>query len=171
MNELDEDALPFITPMIRGHGKHLHEHGQTVVASWASKIALALHLTTSNDQLPPTEQYREIARTHRPPAWTFVWLAAYQGLSRLGFQEGHLLVMEDPSGEFDAHVATILVGHLLLQVFGYVGEEMTLEHGRRMRDSTFQIWPYVGPIVWPPKRLVNERDLTAFTRRFAPRKV
>jgi hypothetical protein len=76
MNDLENAARPFLTPLIQGRGRHLHETGQALLAAWAAKTALALHLTTPENGAP-LEHYREIANTHLAPAQTLVWLAAH----------------------------------------------------------------------------------------------
>jgi hypothetical protein len=161
MNDLDTQALPYLKPMIQGTGKHLHEGGQTHVAAWASKVALAFHLVNP-ERDAPIDHYREIEVTKLPPRWTIVWLAAYEDLPRVGYQNGYLLRLDDA----DCHAATILIGHLIVQVFGHTGkEEMTWE-GPAWDKALVRVWPYAASVVWPPKLVITEQHLGSLMERF-----
>lgn len=168
MNDLENQARPFLIPMIRGHGKHLHQTGQELVASWCVKTALAVHLTTA-EKAAPVEHYREIARTHRPPSDTWVWLAAYDGGQNIARHHSTALELEAESFTAYGYATTLAVGHFAFQVAGYSGaeEEVTFAEGPAGGQAKLRIWPYTGrTVIWPPRLVLDQTSFDAFAAAF-----
>jgi hypothetical protein len=143
MAQLEDAAKPYLTPLIQGRGRHLHETGQTLVAAWAAKTALAVHLTTP-EKGAPVEHYREMTATHRAPAQSQIWLGAFDAASFHAYHESHLLDLRTDTLQASGYKTTLAVGHLVVQVSGYSGieEEVTIAKGRAWRQATLQIHPF-----------------------------
>jgi hypothetical protein len=165
MNDLENEAKPFLTPMIQGRGRHLHPHGQAVVAAWAVKMALALHLTTPEKAAMPVH-YREITETHRAPRQTWVWLAAYTGW-RAAYHHSSQLRLDSSTHSAAGYATTLAIGHLVFQVFGYSGIEDGVTIARRTwARATQTIHPFEGSIVWPSSTVLDEQGLMALSTAF-----
>lgn len=164
MNDLENAARPFLIPMLQGHGKHLHRGGQELVAAWAVKTTLAVHLTTP-EKAAPEEHYREMSRTHRPPPDTYVWLAAYDGSGPIAYHQSSELSGETPTGlPVKGYATTLAVGHFVFQVVGYEGldEEVTFTAQGDLAQVVLGIRPFTGRIVWPPQGVLSWDALQAF---------
>jgi hypothetical protein len=166
MNDLENEARPYLTPMIQGRGIHLYREGQTAVASWAVKTALAVHLTTP-ERAAPAEHYLEITATRRPPGQTQVWLAAFDG-SVAAHHRSSELSLDTPTDHADAYATTLSIGHLIVQVFGYVwAEDIAVRPGGTWAQATQGIWPIRGePVNWPPSVVLDAQLLGALARVF-----
>jgi hypothetical protein len=163
MDEMDDRAIPFIGPMMGGRRISLIKHGQEQVAAWASKVTLGLLLTMPRDAPEaPIEHYREIPVTKLPPVWTSVWLAAYEDLPRVGYQEPFVRIMPG----VHAYGATILLGTMIVQVLGSVGEQPVTWETSTWDPATQRIWPYRSTVDWRPDYVIQERNLSAFCGRF-----
>src|SRR4051812_36711425 len=44
MNDLENDAKPYLATLVRGRGRTLYSKGQTALAAWATKTVYALRL-------------------------------------------------------------------------------------------------------------------------------
>lgn len=159
MSRLETGAAPYLTPLIQGQRKHLDETEQELIAAWAAKTALALHLTTP-EKGAPVEHYREMATTHRAPVQSVVLLAAYDAALYAAYHESHLLDLITPTLDADGYWTTFAVGHLVVQVFGYRGVEDVITVSKR--DTTLQIHPFERSITWPPPIVLNAAGLDAF---------
>ncbi len=166
MSELETKARPFLTPLIQGRGRALHRGGQSLLAAWSVKTALALQLTTP-DPAAPQEHYRYISTTGIPPRQALVWLGAYEG-HRAGFHHGSKLRLDSPTFSTNGYGSTIIVGHLVVQVLGYTGieDEVTVTKRGAWAQATQQIWPYVDSFVWPPRLTLDESLIVPFAQVF-----
>jgi hypothetical protein len=166
MSRLEGRAKPRLTPMIQGHGgKLLLPESQEVIAAWAVKTALALHLTTP-EQGAPQAHYHEIARTHRPPANARVWLAAYEDW-RAAYHHSSLLKLTTDRLSGDGYVTTLTVGRLCLQVVGWVGvEESVTWESEAWARAVLSIFPPTDPVVWPPPLILDDPAMLAFSMRY-----
>jgi hypothetical protein len=166
MNDLENEARPYLTPMIQGRSIHLYREGQTAVASWAVKTALAANLTTP-EKPAPTEHYREITATRRPPRQTQVWLAACDG-SVAAHHRTSELSLDSGTDHADGYATTVSIGHLAVQIFGHIWvEDITVRPSSAWAQATQQIWAINGePVIWPPSIVLDISGLAALARRF-----
>lgn len=164
MNDLEKAGRPFLIPMIRGHGTHLHRDGQELIAAWAVKTALAVHLTTP-EKAAPEDHYREMSRTHGAPRDTYVWLAAYDGSGPIAYHQSSELSGETTTGlPVKGYATTLAVGHFVFQVVGYEGlhEEVTFTAQGNLAQVVLGIRPFKGSIFWPPQGVLSWDALQAF---------
>src|SRR4051794_31220769 len=80
MARLEAEAKPFLTTMIRGHGRTYYERGATVIATWLIKTALVAG-SKFEPRLPATV-YHDFYRDQSPSENTRIWL----GLSAHRYQ-------------------------------------------------------------------------------------
>lgn len=157
MEASENAARPFLTSMIVGNRRTYYEHGQTVLAAWAVKTALALHLAIPDADPLPEGHYRALAANpERPPEATQVFIAAYEGPFHAHCKP-RLFTMETSAGTAaDGYVMTFFVRHAVFQVFGYVHEEpIALTKRGTLAHATAQIWPVLGPVEFPPRLILQ----------------
>jgi hypothetical protein len=166
MHELETEARPHLTPMIQGRARYLHKRSQASVAAWATKTALALHLTTP-EKGAPQAHYREMATTHRAPRQTQVWLAAYQG-QHAAHHHSSLLELTTHARSANGYGTTLAVGRLVVQVFGYVGieEGVTVTKRGAAEQATLEIHPFEHSLIWPPHLILDDASLRSFAATF-----
>jgi hypothetical protein len=76
MNDLEEAARPYLTSMIQGRGRVLHEAGKETVARWAFKTALMLDLgQEAKFRSIPLDDYVAFYEAEGLLPDTHVWLA------------------------------------------------------------------------------------------------
>jgi hypothetical protein len=72
-----------------------------------------------------------------------------------------------PNGTVDAFVSTLIIGHLVVQVWGGAGDgvyEPFKAVATSTADSVMIYPPASGVVAWPPPRLLEEEDLDRFIR-------
>jgi hypothetical protein len=162
MDRLEGEARPHLIPMIRGRPRYLHRRSQATLAAWATKTALALHLTTP-EKAATQSHYREIASTHRAPAQTQVWIAGYQGRHAARHHSSQLQ-LTGKTLSADGYATTFSVSHVVFQVFGYGGieEEVSVSKLGAWAQATFRIKPFVESFTWPPTLILDDAGFDAF---------
>lgn len=166
MSDLEGAAKPYLTSLFNGFGRELHRNGQTVLAAWAVKTALALHLTFDNsDVRVPAHHYRDMARLwFEPPGHMVVWCAAYQGTRQAMFSEQGLEITREDGSKLDGYQMTVLIGPCVFQAFGWPLRDAP--EVDRNPAAILQIWPIDGTVNWPPQFVVDESTLDQFVRAF-----
>jgi hypothetical protein len=157
MSALENDVQLFAKPMIRGQATELDATQQGLLAYWALKTALCLSLSLSPD-LVPRGEFRDVydrRSRRRPPDGTQVVLAAYLPAAGRWGSHGKFGRLPGKDGRAASWVATVDIGHLLLQVVR--DTEGVLGASAKTRSaSTARIWPSVGtPVPWPPPRAMD----------------
>jgi hypothetical protein len=80
MSDLESRAKPHLEPMLRGHGRALHESGLRTLATWALKTAMmAEHMHGAQRRAIPREEYAYLFEHGEPSPRIRVWMATYAG--------------------------------------------------------------------------------------------
>jgi len=172
MSRLETSVQPLLTTMLRGHRRTFHRGGQETLAGWAVKTALALgqlHLD-SYEQITGTHYRCAATRAGGQPSESCqVFLGAYRGRSVVNHQLRRLTLNAEQDDEASAFLSTFIVGPALFQVFFHdYPEPVTLERASGTLEWVSQIWPYVEPASWPPKRLTDEESLYQLKEGLSP---
>ena len=164
MEHLEREADPYLRTVIYGRARTLHGGGQTLLAAWAVKTALALRLAHGEARPIEVEHYRSMAEAQvRPPPNTLVWLGAYEN-GRHAFHYPHTIDLESDSGQrAEAYGATFTIRHAAFQVFGHAYEdEVEIAKRGARADMGAQIWPILGAVDHPPRVVIDEHSLPYF---------
>jgi hypothetical protein len=181
MSVLEQKASNLLCPMIqKGIRRSLSDDDQLLIAIWLIKTVMVFEGTNRQTR----EMYfSERDRNHLRVKWTpppivsNVWLASYRG-PRVGSYVPLDLVASHPTaGQSKAHIATLAIGHLVMQMFSMrppkglpEGSTITFE-GSDFTTAALPIWPFADTAVnWPPPFYLGDRTLDAFARRFLPPK-
>jgi hypothetical protein len=170
MSRLEESAEPILTPLVLGTGSVVTRSQQRTLATWATKTALALQLTSQGATRIPAVFYRGLTKDpSRPPPHTQVLLGAYEG-HRQAFFQSFELNLDHRRGRSKGYLPTFIIGHVVLQVFLHTHHDnVEIAKGGDRADMTAQIWPVGGDVVWPPPVIIDETRLDYFLQGFGTR--
>jgi hypothetical protein len=171
MNALENDARPFLQPMLEGRGRVLHEHGQHLVATWAYKTALMLNFAIPEQaQAASDAEYGYLYDKREPPSSARVFMFAYEDdmKATASFRQHPLWIGPKTAGlknrgPFDGYTMTFSIAQLGFQVFNTTvpGQEYVLQEPWNRRIH--RIWPLTGgSLTWTPKPALNTHEFVAF---------
>ena len=178
MSRLEMAASPILTPMFQGQRRTLNPSQQKLVAFWATKTAFTLERTTSHPVIP-RRQYELLYEEKAPLRGIYVFLASYLGRQLVSHESGPLrtdisvteIGPSVPQVNTESYSATLLVGHLVLQVLrvsegDHVALTALAEPGEGMRKLPFIfLWPSTGAeTIWPPAAVLDDAGLYRFSR-------
>lgn len=149
MSQLESRAKPLLTPLIHGQAGTFGRHEQTLMATWATKMAIVVEQTRSGRPMIPTEYRRHVYERQEPPPGTHVWMARYGGARTVWFDrfDGNL-DSSQKSGRI--HALTLSLGQLVLQLYSLLidkPEEIVIEKATPLPE----LWPnQLHRAVWPP---------------------
>jgi hypothetical protein len=175
MSALEDGAAFFASGMVQGRGRHLHERGQQVLATWIILKALVAARSFPRgvmaDFIPPDhyEALYALRSEQTPPSGVIVTTARVPwslGQADYGFYHlngiGVRGVSADES-ERQGYIATFSVLDFVGQVVwpydpALIGDWRYI---KSLRNSVRQIWPVEGPFIWPPTPILNKSGLYA----------
>lgn len=174
MNNVDTAAFSYVAEMIRGNAVTLDPAAQGAVAAWICKLVVTAR-NAPHDPLPIDREWTDHLHAHHsaPPRW-LVWIGRYVGDRpwwfnprdiRLELGEGS---EPAPPGfiQDNGVLATLVIGHLVLQVFGISGDGPQLI-GPHAFGEFPRIWPaQPTAVAWPPPYRIDDQTLEAFADRF-----
>lgn len=178
MSELEQRAVPILTPMIEGTPTTLDSVQQLTISTWVAKCAMIF------DSMDRSEVfYDDLDRAHvrehlTPIDSTSVWLASYSGASLRAFTEHGTYRSKGQSGRlYKFHIHTMAFGRLALQIVSI--KWLTHKHGPvsiqikmvpgPWEQATVQIWPLsLRPVQWPPSTSFDDSQckFQTFVKRF-----
>ncbi len=158
MAQLESDAAPIMTPLIRGETGSLDALAQETLTIWATKTVLTAGPTNLGTGLFAAEEtYRWFGANRAPIPGMIAWVGRYEGtgqwpvsfhIHRMAF--GPADEQGQPAGEmFEGFHAVMAIGALVLCVFLIELPEPLASGGSDQQRSL--IWPTSGaPVWWPP---------------------
>lgn len=161
MNDLEAEARPLLSAMIRGSlALPLAAEATTVIAAWAVKTSLMAQLTGSEPAVFP-QVYREFYDTGRPTSECMVWAAAVddEDWALRAECRGMLYALDGQSANLDDPPnilsVTIGLGALLLHT---IIDPVLANSTWNLLTYTFHgalvpLWPDPHPTTWPPRVL------------------
>ncbi len=166
MSQLEERAKPLLKPMILGHPTGLTHAEQLIVATWATKSAMALETTFRNDRMFDVGECATVRLLDRPPAHVLVVTAMLEGtipplrytLKRLGYPA--------PGSEWQLH--TLQLHTLVLQVIRPVpvpAEFRPFDEVKTPRQDEITLYPPVEEFYWPPAVSLDPSNFERYTTR------
>lgn len=171
MADLEAATQPILAPMIRGERAALSTASQLTLTTWSAKTVVVLE-NLRRDLRVVTQQERDVLRLELRPPHTFrARLAAVDdpGAEPLRYQT-YVATTVVPDGEPDVLCSTLLVGHVVIQVWGGEGVgPVDLQQGGTLISDAVMIWPPVpGIAAWPPKVCLTADTIEAFLRQPIP---
>lgn len=179
MSRLQEDAKPFLVPMLRGNVVQLHKKAQTLVAGWVTMMVMvAEHLNDEMVAVPLSD--RQFLRcTKRPPDHWRIWIGRHHRNIHPLFNHNVLALtqkeiegvtsglMSDPSTQ----TSTICLGkHLVIYVMSSTAVWGIVRRWKidpRVSRNLTQVWPIRKSVVaWPPSSTLTDAGLDLLAQQF-----
>jgi hypothetical protein len=170
MNAIEEEARPFMEPLMRGEeGGTIEPLGaQWAISRWAYlKVLLFERVDTRQSWIPEHrchEMYEaSIQAEPELPADMSVFLAAHEDI-RIG-QYAHRLLGDATSGKPELFMGTITMLHLVVQAVADIaedGEVKAIQRDKRIAGHDARIWPFCEPFEWPPGLALTDAGLEVF---------
>ncbi len=161
MSSLETSVGDIIPTIHRGTKHSITPEEQTLLASWASKTAVAIQYMDSNPIVP---KYRRkwMFDYHTPPPDTSVWIARYDGASIAGGQTVdlffHMKMKPKPLSFPHGQAVCFSVGSLVFAVLSIYIKNVAVrpQFPVNLAKHLFPIWPQrIQNLSWPRTGLDN----------------
>jgi hypothetical protein len=171
MNDLDSQAFPYVSEMIRGNSLTLDASAAQAVATWFMKVAVTARSSPHVEQ-PIMRGWTEwLYRKRSPvPGWT-VWIGQFRGIAPFWYnpddihlEAEHATAVARAGDRISEHgvLATCVIGYLVLQVLGVDGVRAVTAEEPAMP----LLWPpRRSPLAWPPTEFISDEGLPGWAAR------
>jgi hypothetical protein len=185
LNELDHAVEPIAVPLIRNDVHPISDDERTLLATWATKIALLLEHTrsvsdlTRRRSLTPPSAYRELHDVRLPPAFARLWmLRVSPPIIGVWWRTGPVPVawfapdaaraIGAPNGSLTTFVAGMLGFQFLYAPNSDAYQDLVQRRSERGAKFMRLIWPPTEPLEWPPAAALRQDTLEVVAHvRFA----
>jgi hypothetical protein len=167
MSQLEEQARPLLTPMLRGQVRTFSAAEQLMLATWAAKTIYAADLTRP-DPVAPDENRKWVREHQVPPSGTTVLVARYGGRRYPLYTAGGTKTLEisaagGPPQPWRTYVLSVSAGPVVLQIFGHaIANVVEFRPTGWKRDFAHVLWPDPAPLTWPLPRALGDDGLRRF---------
>ncbi len=169
MSNLEHRAQPTLTAMFHGKRTVLTPSDQLLLATWATKTAIALQYLDKRGREPSWQHRRWIAANASPPPGVAVCLGAYSGekLMRCLMKNQYLPWAPGDLGDRDnpaIHWITFNLGQLVIQtLFITTSLEIDVRIPLEYEAYLAPIWPNRDrDVVWPPPSILDDAEFDSF---------
>jgi hypothetical protein len=179
MSGLQEDAKPFIVPMLHGNVVRLHRKAQTLVAGWATMMVMVAEYLNNEMVAVPLSDREFLRCTQRPPAHWRIWIGRHRRDAHPLFNHNVLaLTQKEIEGvtsglisEPNTQTSTICLGkHLVIYVMSSTAVWNIVRRWRidpRVNRNLAQIWPVrSSAVAWPPPSALTDAGLDLLAQQF-----
>jgi hypothetical protein len=173
MSRLQEQARPFLVPMLTGEKTSFHRRGQTTLASWiAMTIMVAEHVDRKMVGIPSSD--RVWLREHQkvPSHWR-IWIGRHHREQHPMFTHRVLPFAPKEKNEGlprpfssnpNTQTSTICLGeHLLIHVMSSIVARGIIRRWKlpaAVNAGLIQIWPIKNsPVFWPPETVLADAGI------------
>jgi len=176
MSQLEGDSKPILVPLIRGHVSTLSVDQQFLVATWATKTAIVVEATLSENADNFTlDEAQIVAQQVRPPASVNVVIAAVVGrIPPMHYSAAKVRMQIDGQDFCKFHFHTVQVGSVVFQIVRPIppptdyGALERLAIPRQIElpfELATYIFPPVGKCPWPPEAVLDWGAMENFSTR------
>jgi len=172
MSDLENEAKPYLIPMLLGYEVKLPSKAQTIVSIWVMKTTMVMEFTgasTRAKHFTPLER-RTFSVLQTPPSGVLIFLAGYVGRHAFSAQEHHLNFRRD-GNRFPGYSATLQWGALIGQVLAHRGgsESSRFQVRATYDPAECEVWPMKrATITWPPEAVLDDVELPRYAQRWLP---
>lgn len=145
MSRLQQAAKPHLIPYIHGRWAKPSRATRQVISSWATMFAMVVEFGDEPSAVVPSIEREVFRRDQRPPIAAYVWAGRLAGDLPYWFHRRSLRLTLNPSdiaGPPNAQITTIVLGHLLLQVYLTTSELTPFDPiDQCTKHGLFPLWP------------------------------
>ena len=168
MSAIENEAAPFLEPMIRGNPVVLGAEAQRAIASWLALKAIVYRYTQSPLRPVSADTLRYFHRHHLPPQDWYILIMKYIGESpaRMSLHTWDVMRTTGQTLRFSVRRYRML---MLIAMGYFAGELVAFEKPMkairvRREGWGLQLWPPTAPgderrIHWPPPKMVGDGHL------------
>jgi hypothetical protein len=169
MSEVEQEAKPYLVPLLDRTPNVLPPEAQAAIATWAFKTSCVM-ATTRHPNLVSDRDIVYLFQHRKPPDDVEILVGSYKGQSQLwidhrGLRFDHSGASDYPLG--DAYMTVIQIRALLIVVFCDV-----TGLGRSIADATpfslMSIWPLGQEQRWPPRLAYTDQRLETLMGQASP---
>jgi hypothetical protein len=120
MSRLQQEAKPCLIPYIKGRWVRPGRQARKIISLWATMFAMVVEFGDEPSAVVPPVEREVFMRDLKPPLGARVWAGRLAGDLPYWFHRRAMRLTLDPSevaGLPNAQLTTIVLGHLLLQVY------------------------------------------------------
>jgi hypothetical protein len=172
MEGLEDEARPFLIPMLHNEPVALKPEAQRTVARWATLKLFIAHLAHRREQQNiSSDRYRLFYADLSLPRAAQVWLGRYSGAGSwptdYNFRELFVTLNggEEPERS-NAYLAGFTIGYLAFFYWGHELDRGPVADISAVSPYVTQIWPATGVASWPPPALLDGDGLRLVMERF-----
>jgi hypothetical protein len=180
MGQLQEDAKPFLLPMLVGTQTSLRKKGQTTLAAWIAMMVMVAEYVDRDKIAIPSSDRQWMYTKHQPPSHWRIWIGEHARKSHPLFVHNVLSCATEKEFQrsesktatvFNMQTSTICLGeHLLIHVMSSPAVRSILRRWRLLPDiepAMCQIWPIRNTAVaWPLRLAVTDTGINALAEQF-----
>lgn len=172
MERVEDDARPFLIPMLENCVVELRPEAQRSVARWATLKLLIAHLGHAADkQTIPTSRYRQFFIDRLLPLGARIWIGRYDGSGAWPTAYNYLELFVTQNGGVEppspnGYLAGFSIGYLAFFYWGHEQRYGPIPDVTAVADYLVPIWPATGKVSWPPKGLLDGDGIPYVMSRF-----
>lgn len=160
MSRLQQAAKPHLLPYIQGRWTKPGRDARRLISSWATMFAMVVEFGDEPSAIVPPIEREIFMRDRRPPIGSYVWAGRLTGDLPYWFHRRALRLAGNPSevvGPPNAQLTTIVLGHLLLQIYLTISDLEAFDPVYRCAESgLFPLWPLRQKPLGPDLPLVRD---------------
>jgi hypothetical protein len=162
MRNIENAAIPVMTPLIRGQRTILSPADQKIIATWA-----ALKTTVAHHNFVPPRKRKEFASTREPQTECYVWIGHCPNYELNTAWDSRPFTQRKPNEPVsprspNGYSSTLILNRLLIHVVNGI-ENLRLRFksrdGRALTGNVIPIWPPTDMSVPWPQRPLTEHDV------------
>jgi hypothetical protein len=181
MSRLQEEAKPYLVPMLIGEDIRLLKKGQVVVAAWATMMVMVSEYLTDDMVAIPAADRRRLHIHRLPPSRWRIWIGQHRreahplfahNVVPLGTEKEFEALTDETSVTPNTQTSTICLGdNLVIHVMGASRVWRMIRRWQLPRElggTMAQIWPVQTPMVlWPTSPMaLNDAGLDLLSQHF-----
>ena len=169
MGQLQEDAKPFLVPMLHGESTSLHRRAQKLLSTWVTMTVMVSEFVNRDQIAISNEERHRFSNTVQPlPHWR-IWVGRHQRNMYSLWTHNCMSFTEKKAesiaagalGEPNAQTSTILLGeHVIIHVMSSIVARRIIRLWQlppSIAPLMSQIWPSKNPrVTWPPAGALND---------------
>jgi hypothetical protein len=176
--EAELQHSPFKEMMLNGTPVTLARNDIELIAAFAFKtIVIANHMKLREGGTFFTDGERtRFRRTHQLPAGFQVWLSMRQSRAkRTGIFKSSYGIHRHPRYGYEFYTLTWGLGHVIVQALAghwtrkklrKKATPIAVTQTPEMDECAIAVWPFRGPVKWPPPKPVTDDMIRRFCTRF-----
>lgn len=168
MSQLEDRAMPVLTPLIEGRPTRLEPHNLELISFWALKTSLMLdRCSDASRQNIPVQEFSDLYKSQSVLPSAHIWIGKCDAARGSWFQ-ARTLDLDTGDRTTRGYGATLWVGHLVFQVISIpLSGNVKLGLKPDVVAVIAPIWPRSFKLDWPATRDLSLTEVVDLGDRIA----